>query len=109
MEDLWGTDDIAWANAPVRHIEFPDMVERRKEHLLEGKGARHDCGKRISAVIRTMRCAALRSICGAYSPTTAHVTWPSAGDARRGLNHGQSCSVNSTERRSLSRVGLMPE
>jgi hypothetical protein len=39
MEDLWATDDTAWANAPDRHIEFPDMVARRKEQLLEGKGA----------------------------------------------------------------------
>jgi hypothetical protein len=39
MEDLWATDDTAWKNAPGRHIQFPDMVERRKERLLEGKGA----------------------------------------------------------------------
>jgi hypothetical protein len=39
MEDLWPTDDTAWANAPARHIEFPDIVRRRKEQLLEGKGA----------------------------------------------------------------------
>jgi hypothetical protein len=38
MEDLWATDDNAWTNAPARHIEFPDMLERRKEHLLAGKG-----------------------------------------------------------------------
>jgi hypothetical protein len=25
-------------NAPARHIEFPDMVARRKEQLLVGKG-----------------------------------------------------------------------
>jgi hypothetical protein len=37
MEDLWATDDTAWANAPVRHIEFPDMVARRKEKLLAEK------------------------------------------------------------------------
>ena len=39
MEDLWATDDTAWTNAPARHIKFPDMVERRKEQLLAGKGA----------------------------------------------------------------------
>ena len=39
MEDLWATDDTAWINAPARHVEFPDMVERRKQQLLEGKGA----------------------------------------------------------------------
>jgi hypothetical protein len=38
MEDLWATDDTAWTNAPVRHIEFPDMVACRKEQLLAGKG-----------------------------------------------------------------------
>jgi hypothetical protein len=37
MEDLWATDDSAWTNAPARHVEFPDMLERRKEQLLEGK------------------------------------------------------------------------
>jgi hypothetical protein len=31
MEDLWAADDAAWLNAPARRIEFPDMVERRKE------------------------------------------------------------------------------
>jgi hypothetical protein len=30
-------DDTAWTNAPDRHVEFPDMVARRKEHLLAGK------------------------------------------------------------------------
>jgi hypothetical protein len=39
IEDLWATDDTAWTNAPARHVEFPDMVERRKEQLLEEKGA----------------------------------------------------------------------
>jgi hypothetical protein len=38
MEDLWATDDTAWTNAPVRHVEFPDMVACRKEQLLTGKG-----------------------------------------------------------------------
>jgi hypothetical protein len=38
MENLWATDDTAWTNAPARHVEFPDMVERRKEQLLAGKG-----------------------------------------------------------------------
>ena len=31
-------DDTAWANARARHIEFPDMVEHRKEQLLAWKG-----------------------------------------------------------------------
>jgi hypothetical protein len=38
MEDLWALDDTAWTNAPARHIEFPDIVERRKEQLRVGKG-----------------------------------------------------------------------
>jgi hypothetical protein len=40
MEDLWATNDTAWTNAPARRVEFPDMVERRKEQLLAGKGTR---------------------------------------------------------------------
>ncbi|HEY4046390.1 MAG TPA: hypothetical protein VGM27_05935 [Acidobacteriaceae bacterium] len=38
MEDLWAMDDTAWTNTPSRHVEFPDMVERRKQQLLAGKG-----------------------------------------------------------------------
>jgi hypothetical protein len=38
MEDLWATDDTAWTSAPARHIEFPDMLERRKQQLREGNG-----------------------------------------------------------------------
>jgi hypothetical protein len=38
IEDPWATDDSAWTNAPARHIQFPDMMKRRKEQLLAGKG-----------------------------------------------------------------------
>ena len=38
MEDLWAADDTDWLAAPTRHIEFPDMVARRREQLLIGKG-----------------------------------------------------------------------
>jgi hypothetical protein len=38
LEGLWALDDTAWIKAPARHVEFPDMVERRKEQLLAGKG-----------------------------------------------------------------------
>lgn len=38
MEDLWATDDTDWLGAPTRHIEFPDMVARRREQLLRGEG-----------------------------------------------------------------------
>jgi len=34
MEDLWAADDTDWLEAPTRHIEFPDMVARRREQLL---------------------------------------------------------------------------
>jgi hypothetical protein len=38
MEDLWATDDTALTSAPARHIEFPDMLERRKQQLRAGNG-----------------------------------------------------------------------
>ena len=38
MEDLWAADDTDWFEAPARHIEFPDMVARRREQLLSGEG-----------------------------------------------------------------------
>jgi AAA domain len=38
MEDLWAADDTDWLEAPTRHIEFPDMVARRREQLLRGEG-----------------------------------------------------------------------
>jgi hypothetical protein len=38
MEDLWAGDDTDWLEAPTRHIEFPDMVARRREQLLRGEG-----------------------------------------------------------------------
>jgi len=37
MEDLWVADGTEWLEAPVRRIEFPDMVARRKEQLLHGQ------------------------------------------------------------------------
>jgi hypothetical protein len=35
IEDLWATDDTPWKNAPVRYIEFDDMVAKRKVDLLK--------------------------------------------------------------------------
>jgi len=37
MEDLWAADATAWLEAPVRRIEFPDMVLRRREQMLHGQ------------------------------------------------------------------------
>lgn len=34
LEDLWATDDTSWINAPVRKIQFDDMVAKRKADLL---------------------------------------------------------------------------
>jgi hypothetical protein len=34
LEDLWAYDDTLWRNAPARHIEFTDMVAKRKADLL---------------------------------------------------------------------------
>jgi hypothetical protein len=93
MEDLGQTHLLATSNSQT-------WLNAARNNSCHGR-ARHECGKKISAAIRTMRCATLRSICGAYSSTTAHATWPSAGDVRRGLSPGQNCSVNSTERSSL--------
>ena len=31
LEDLWAADDTLWKNAPVRHIQFDDMVAKRRE------------------------------------------------------------------------------
>ncbi|HMH12587.1 MAG TPA: hypothetical protein VK578_05720 [Edaphobacter sp.] len=36
-EDLWATDDTLWKNAPMRHIQFDDMVAKRKADLLREK------------------------------------------------------------------------
>jgi hypothetical protein len=33
LEDLWATDDTLWKNVPVRHIQFDDMVAKRKADL----------------------------------------------------------------------------
>ena len=35
LEDFWATDDTQWKNAPVRHIQFDDMVAKRKADLLK--------------------------------------------------------------------------
>jgi len=35
LEDLWACDDTLWKTAPVRVIEFDDMVAKRKESLLK--------------------------------------------------------------------------
>ena len=37
MEDLWVADATEWLEVPVRRIEFPDMVARRREQLLYGQ------------------------------------------------------------------------
>jgi len=37
MEELWVADATEWLGAPVRRIEFPDMVARRREQLLYGQ------------------------------------------------------------------------
>jgi hypothetical protein len=37
MEDLWVADATEWQEAPVRRIEFPDMVAHRREQLLRGQ------------------------------------------------------------------------
>jgi hypothetical protein len=34
LEDLWVDDDTVWKNAPARHIEFTDMVAKRKADLV---------------------------------------------------------------------------
>jgi hypothetical protein len=34
LEDLWAYDDTLWVNAGTRHIEFDDMVAKRKADLL---------------------------------------------------------------------------
>jgi hypothetical protein len=37
LEDLWATDDTLWKSAPVRHIQFDDMVAKRKVELLSAE------------------------------------------------------------------------
>jgi hypothetical protein len=34
LEDLWALDDTLWTRAPMRHIEFDDMVAKRKVDLM---------------------------------------------------------------------------
>jgi len=40
LENLWAADDTLWTNAPVRHIQFDDMVAKRKAELLTPGAAR---------------------------------------------------------------------
>ena len=40
LEDLWAADDTLWTNAPVRHIQFDDMVAKRKADLLKAESTR---------------------------------------------------------------------
>ena len=35
LEDLWACDDTLWKGAPVRVVEFDDMVTKRKAALLK--------------------------------------------------------------------------
>jgi hypothetical protein len=35
LENLWACDDTVWKNAPARHINFDDMVAKRKAHILK--------------------------------------------------------------------------
>jgi hypothetical protein len=37
IEELWVADASEWLKAPVRRVEFPDMVARRREQLLHGQ------------------------------------------------------------------------
>lgn len=39
LEDFWATDDTLWKKAPVRHIQFNDMVARRKADMLNVESA----------------------------------------------------------------------
>jgi len=39
IEDMWATDPTAWLEAPVRRIEFPDMVARRRHQMLHSQTA----------------------------------------------------------------------
>jgi hypothetical protein len=34
LEDLWALDETLWTRAPMRHIEFDDMVAKRKVDLM---------------------------------------------------------------------------
>jgi hypothetical protein len=40
LEDLWAQDDTLWVKAPIRRIQFDDMVARRKAELLTAASAR---------------------------------------------------------------------
>ena len=40
LEDLWATDATFWKNAPIRHIQFDDMVAKRKADLLKIESTR---------------------------------------------------------------------
>jgi hypothetical protein len=45
LEDLWAYDDTFWRNAPARHIEFTDMVAKRKADLLSDMSFRSSFGE----------------------------------------------------------------
>ena len=45
LEDLWAYDDTLWKNAPARHIEFTDMVAKRKADLLSDTSFRSSFGE----------------------------------------------------------------
>ena len=40
LEDLWVDDDTVWKNAPSRHIEFTDMVAKRKAEMMSDESFR---------------------------------------------------------------------
>jgi hypothetical protein len=40
LEDFWAADDTLWKNAPVRQIQFDDMVAKRKADLLKAESTR---------------------------------------------------------------------
>jgi hypothetical protein len=40
LEDLWVDDDTLWKSAPARHIEFTDMVAKRKADLMSDPSVR---------------------------------------------------------------------
>ena len=45
LEDLWVDDDTVWKNAPARHIEFTDMVAKRKADLVSDASLRSCFGE----------------------------------------------------------------
>jgi hypothetical protein len=45
LEDLWAYDDTLWKNASMRHIEFTDMVAKRKADLMSDASLRSCFGE----------------------------------------------------------------